>query len=76
LEVAFNNMMRSTRHESGYALRFPRIVRLRPTSFRKMPTPSRRLRKFTSGNTRDDSGRRYSLVDGRWLKAIKGFAND
>jgi DNA ligase 1 len=30
LEVAFNNMMRSTRHESGYALRFPRIVRMRP----------------------------------------------
>jgi len=30
LEVAFNNMMRSNRHESGYALRFPRIVRLRP----------------------------------------------
>lgn len=30
VEVAFNNMMRSTRHESGYALRFPRIVRLRP----------------------------------------------
>jgi DNA ligase-1 len=30
LEVAFNNMMLSNRHESGYALRFPRIVRLRP----------------------------------------------
>jgi DNA ligase-1 len=30
VEVAFNNMMRSDRHESGYALRFPRIVRLRP----------------------------------------------
>jgi DNA ligase 1 len=30
LEVAFNNMMESERHESGYALRFPRIVRLRP----------------------------------------------
>jgi DNA ligase-1 len=29
LEVAFNNMMESDRHESGYALRFPRIVRLR-----------------------------------------------
>jgi DNA ligase-1 len=29
LEVAFNNMMRSDRHESGFALRFPRIVRLR-----------------------------------------------
>jgi DNA ligase 1 len=30
LEVAFNNIQRSTRHNSGYALRFPRIVRLRP----------------------------------------------
>ena len=30
LEVAFNNMMQSERHESGYALRFPRIARLRP----------------------------------------------
>jgi DNA ligase 1 len=29
LEVAFNNMMHSSRHESGYALRFPRILRLR-----------------------------------------------
>jgi DNA ligase-1 len=29
LEVAFNNMMKSDRHESGYALRFPRIVRIR-----------------------------------------------
>ncbi len=30
LEVAFNNIQHSPRHESGYALRFPRIVRLRP----------------------------------------------
>ena len=29
LEVAFNNIMRSDRHPSGFALRFPRIVRLR-----------------------------------------------
>jgi DNA ligase-1 len=29
LEVAFNNIQRSERHDSGYALRFPRIVRLR-----------------------------------------------
>ncbi|MGH9571676.1 MAG: ATP-dependent DNA ligase, partial [Candidatus Angelobacter sp.] len=29
LEVAFNNVMKSGRHESGYALRFPRILRLR-----------------------------------------------
>ncbi|HZZ40371.1 MAG TPA: ATP-dependent DNA ligase [Acidobacteriaceae bacterium] len=29
LEVAFNNIMRSSRHASGFALRFPRIVRIR-----------------------------------------------
>jgi DNA ligase-1 len=29
LEVAFNNIMRSDRHSSGFALRFPRIVRIR-----------------------------------------------
>lgn len=29
LEVAFNNVMQSDRHNSGYALRFPRIVRVR-----------------------------------------------
>lgn len=29
LEVAFNNVMKSDRHASGYALRFPRIVRIR-----------------------------------------------
>jgi DNA ligase-1 len=29
IEVAFNNMTRSNRHESGFALRFPRILRIR-----------------------------------------------
>ena len=29
LEVAFNNIMRSDRHASGFALRFPRIIRVR-----------------------------------------------
>jgi DNA ligase-1 len=29
LEVAFNNIQKSGRHASGYALRFPRIVRIR-----------------------------------------------
>jgi DNA ligase-1 len=29
LEVAFNAVMKSNRHDSGYALRFPRIIRLR-----------------------------------------------
>jgi DNA ligase-1 len=30
IEVAFNNIQHSNRHESGYALRFPSILRLRP----------------------------------------------
>ena len=30
IEVAFDQVQRSSRHASGYALRFPRIVRLRP----------------------------------------------
>ena len=30
IEVAFNNIQKSNRHSSGYALRFPRIERLRP----------------------------------------------
>jgi DNA ligase-1 len=30
IEVAFNAVMKSDRHESGFALRFPRIARLRP----------------------------------------------
>ena len=29
LEVAFNNLMRSDRHSSGFAMRFPRIMRIR-----------------------------------------------
>ena len=30
IEVSFDSIQKSTRHKSGYALRFPRIVRLRP----------------------------------------------
>ena len=30
VEVAFDVIMRSARHKSGYALRFPRIANLRP----------------------------------------------
>ena len=35
LEVAFNAIMRSERHDSGYALRFPRIVRVRQDKLAK-----------------------------------------
>jgi DNA ligase-1 len=29
VEIAFDRIMRSTRHKSGFAMRFPRIVRIR-----------------------------------------------
>ena len=35
LEVAFNAIMRSGRHDSGFALRFPRIVRVRQDKLSK-----------------------------------------
>jgi DNA ligase-1 len=53
LEVAFNNMMRSDRHDSGYALRFPRIVRLRPDKTAQEADKIERVREIfakQSGN--------------------------
>jgi len=51
LEVAFNNMMRSDRHESGYALRFPRIVRLRPDKSAEEADTIERAREIYSQQT-------------------------
>jgi DNA ligase 1 len=53
LEVAFNAIMRSDRHDSGYALRFPRIVRIR------------RDRLPADINTVDDVEAIYSRQHGR-----------
>jgi DNA ligase-1 len=49
LEVAFNNMMQSDRHESGYALRFPRIVRLRPDKSAEEADTIERAREIFEG---------------------------
>jgi DNA ligase-1 len=49
LEVAFNNMMQSDRHESGYALRFPRIVRLRPDKLPEDADTIERAREIYGG---------------------------
>jgi DNA ligase-1 len=57
VEVAFNNMMRSSRHESGYALRFPRIVRLRPD---KLPKDADTIGTVREIYDREHSAR-YSL---------------
>jgi ATP-dependent DNA ligase I len=51
LEVAFNNMMRSDRHNSGYALRFPRIVRLRPDKLPEEADPIERVREIYEKQT-------------------------
>jgi DNA ligase-1 len=61
LEVAFNNMMRSDRHDSGYALRFPRIVRLRPDKTAAEADTIERAREIyerqSQGIGRMDSGK-------------------
>jgi DNA ligase-1 len=54
LEVAFNNIMRSERHESGYALRFPRIVRLRPD---KSPEEADTIERVEEIYRRQERGR-------------------
>ena len=51
LEVAFNNMMESGRHESGYALRFPRIVRLRADKSPEEADTIQRVREIYSSQS-------------------------
>jgi DNA ligase-1 len=46
IEVAFNNIMKSDRHNSGYALRFPRIVRLRPDKPPEEADPIERVKEI------------------------------
>ncbi len=55
LEVAFNNMMRSDRHDSGYALRFPRIVRLRPDKSAEEADTIERVQSIFARQPKDDS---------------------
>jgi hypothetical protein len=75
LEVAFNNMMRSTRHESGYALRFPRIVRLRPD---KLPEDADTIETVKEIYERQHAGMivQVVMVVSRWPGAIQAVCND
>jgi DNA ligase-1 len=58
VEVAFNNMMKSERHNSGYALRFPRIVRLRPD---KLPEEADTIERVKEIFERQLRGRQDTL---------------
>jgi DNA ligase-1 len=57
IEVAFNNIQKSRRHDSGYALRFPRIVRLRPDKrVSEIDTVERVDEIFDRQHSRPDAG--------------------
>jgi len=55
VEVAFNNMMESERHNSGYALRFPRIVRLRPDKLPEEADTIERVKEIYDQQARGES---------------------
>jgi DNA ligase-1 len=62
MEVAFNNLQKSNRHSSGFALRFPRIVRLRddkPVS--EIDTLSRVREIFASQSPASDNDKKSDL---------------
>lgn len=57
LEVAFNNIQKSSRHASGYALRFPRIVRIRRDKLvSEIDTVETVAELFTRQGTRNSNG--------------------
>ena len=58
VEIAFDVIHRSNRHDSGYALRFPRIFRLRPD---KDPREIDTVSNVETLYRRLESGRRFSV---------------
>jgi len=53
IEVAFNAVMASDRHNSGFALRFPRIVRLRPDKTPQQTDTLERVREIFEGQKKN-----------------------
>jgi DNA ligase-1 len=52
IEVAFDAIQKSARHKSGYALRFPRIVRLRPDKPPEEANTLEDVRRLHEGTSR------------------------
>jgi DNA ligase-1 len=59
VEIAFDVVHRSARHASGYALRFPRIVRLRHD---KQPAEIDRLSSVAAIHERLQAGGRVAVL--------------
>jgi DNA ligase-1 len=59
VEIAFDVVHRSTRHASGYALRFPRIVRIRDD---KVPADADRLSTVAALQEHLESAGRYGVL--------------
>ncbi|MEZ4597851.1 MAG: ATP-dependent DNA ligase [Chloroflexota bacterium] len=61
VEIAFDIIHRSARHASGYAMRFPRIVRIRDD---KAATEADRLSSVAAIHERLQAGGRYQVLTG------------
>jgi DNA ligase-1 len=74
VEIAFDVVHRSTRHASGYALRFPRIVRIRDD---KGPAEADRLSTVAALQEHLESAGRYGvLTRGTRHRAAGGVAGE
>jgi DNA ligase-1 len=74
VEIAFDVVHRSTRHASGYALRFPRIVRIRDD---KGPAEADRLSTVAALQEHLESAGRYGvLTRGTHHRAAGGVAGE
>jgi DNA ligase-1 len=57
LEIAFDRIQESSRHKSGYALRFPRIVRIRDDKTVDQISTIDEVRRIYEGQLKRESGR-------------------
>ena len=66
IEVAFNNVMRSDRHASGFALRFPRILRLREDKPLEEIDTLERVEEIYEGQPDKPSAEEIEWVSPKW----------